>query len=93
MANRLQLSTLIASAMIGEAVVAEVLRMMTPEQRRRAGERIKAALKLSIDGFAGEKVPSGDAKEIIRHKQIADELENNAGSMFQELLDLASKDG
>lgn len=83
-----KMSTLLASAMIAEAVAIEYLRGLAPEARSAAAERMAATLQSSMKQFAETKI--SDPADGIKHRIMIDDLERRIEPMLKTLIDLAS---
>lgn len=82
-----KMSSLLASAMIAEAVAVEYLRGLGVDGRAAAAERITATLQASMKQFAETKIT--DPADGIKHRIMVDDLGRRVEPMLKTLLGLA----
>lgn len=83
-----KMSTLLASAMIGEAAAVEFLRSLPADARKPAIERMSATLQASLKQFSETEI--GNPADSMKHKIMIDDLTRRIEPMLKTLLDLAS---
>lgn len=87
----LKTSTLLMSAMIGEAVTVEYLRGLPADQREAAVERIRATFMASIKEYS--QGTAADQKQAILHQMMVDEMGRTADAAIKQLVDKATANG
>lgn len=89
----LKTTTLIMSAMIGQAVAVEYLRGLPEAERKPAAARIRATLMAAVAEYAAGTVTSAKQTDVIAHQMMADEMGRAAEPALQRMLDMAAAPG